>query len=228
MIVDEPLALSSGLSVNVLPSIITDSNKSEFDVLAVKVTSSPSTSLALNVTTISSPSSKAESGFSIVDNTGASFTFSTTTSNVTSSDERPPSLTETVTVPVPTWFSPGSIVNVEPEIPTSNKSLEVLALNVKSVSPSISVAFNPTVVGVSSKAETSDIDTIEGASLTATTVTSKAADAEASPSSTETVIVVLPLKLASGAKSTKYPEAFNEAATFSFVDETATVNGSKS
>ena len=98
----------------------------------------------------------------------------------------------------------------------------------KSVSPSISVAFKPTFVKVSSKIEISDIDTIDGASLTATIVTSKLVETEVSPSSTETVIVVLPLKLASGTKSTKYPEAFNEADTFSFVEDTATVNASPS
>ena len=116
--------MSAGLSVRVLPSILTDSNKLVFEALAVKLTSSPSTSLASKVTTILSPSSNAESGVSIYDNTGASFTFSTSTSNVMDSDERLPSLTETVTEPVPTWFSPGDTVNVEPEILTSNKLLD--------------------------------------------------------------------------------------------------------
>ena len=75
------------------------------------------------------------------DKTGASFTFSIVTSKDIDSDERPPSLTKTETDPIPTWFSNGLIVNVEPIMLVSNKSLDVITLNTKSVSPSMSIAL---------------------------------------------------------------------------------------
>ena len=190
-----PLALSAGSSVNVLPSIITDSNKSEFDALAVKLTLSPSASLASKVTIIFSPSSNAESGVSIYDKIGTSFTFSIVTSKEIDSDERPPSFAEIVIDPVPTWFSPGLTVNVEPETLTSNKSLDVLALNVKSMSPSISVALRATFTDDSSSVFTPDIATIEGASFTGVIVKLKLSEVWYSPSTSLTLTVIIPSPL---------------------------------
>ena len=162
------------------------------------------------------------------DKTGASFTFSIVIPKDIGSDERPPSLTETETDPIPTWFSNGLTVNVEPDILTSNKSLDVLALYVKSVSPSISIALRETLIGVSSLVLISDIVTIAGESFTGSTDTSNDVEDEVSSSLTNNVIVVLPLKLFADDKFIINPVSSSWADTLSFVDETLADSVSKS
>ena len=209
-----------------MPSILIDSNKFSFPALAVKLTSSPSISIALRFNTMLSPSSETASGSEIEDITGASFTFSISTLNAIEDELNPPaSLASTFIVPVPTLFSNGLIVNVDPTTLIVNKSVSEEAINVKSVSPSISVAFNEISVDVSSKTLTFETATIAGASLTGFIVTSKLAEEVTWPSDTSTVILVLPLKLASGVIRTLYPPTI-DADTLGFVELTDAASSS--
>ena len=196
LIIDEPKAFSIGFNVIVLPFTLVVSNNSLFSASTVNDTASPSTSVALKLTTIFSPSSATASGFSIEERTGTSFTLSIVTLKEIDAEFKFPSLAVTVILPVPTLSSSGLTVRVAPETLIVNKSLEDSALNEKFISPSISDAFNMTVVSVSSRVVTFEMVTMAGASFTGFTVISKLSDVSYSPpdSATVTVITDDPLK----------------------------------
>ena len=198
-----PLKLSAGTIINSLPDILTLTSWGD-SLNASNVNSSPSTSSADNVITISVSSSVTCEPIS--DRTGASFTGVTITSKLSDAVALPcESSTMNVKVSVPFQFSTALKLTINPSMDITTFSLpDTIKLN---SSPSISSinSLKSSVVFWSSEKVTLAGSSIIGASFTGRTVNTKTSFTVYSPSVTDTLINTSPLKFSAGTITTFTP-----------------------
>ena len=185
-----PLKFWNGVKVNNVSSTTTLTSEGLL-LTALNVNGSPSTSTADN-TTVNGISSSV-SWSPINDNSGASFTGTTSTTNVSNATDLPcKSSTMNTTVSVPFQFSTELNSTINSSITICTFSFPV-TLNTSS-SPSISSIYSPksSVIPSSSLNTTLSGKSITGSSFTGNTVNTNTSFTVYSPSDTDTLIYTSP------------------------------------